>query len=46
MFQIVALEKRNEDHVQRRGKKTYAVASEDDSGEEQADPPFKADADD
>lgn len=38
--EIVALEKRNEDHVQRRGKKTFPVASEDDS------PPLKRDADD
>ncbi|XP_029935537.1 serine/threonine-protein kinase RIO3 [Myripristis murdjan] len=38
--QIVALEKRNEDHVQRRGKKTFPVAT-DDGG-----PPLKPDADD
>ncbi|XP_061820998.1 serine/threonine-protein kinase RIO3 [Nerophis lumbriciformis] len=36
--EIVALEKRNEDHVQRRGKKTFPVASED--------PPFEVDSDD
>lgn len=29
LWQIVALEKRNEDHVQRRGKKSFPVASED-----------------
>ncbi|XP_029979567.1 serine/threonine-protein kinase RIO3 [Sphaeramia orbicularis] len=38
--EIVALEKRNEDHVQRRGKKSFPVNSED------ADPPLKPDADD
>lgn len=38
--EIVALEKRNEDHVQRRGKKSFPVHSED------ADPPLKHDADD
>ncbi|XP_061661052.1 serine/threonine-protein kinase RIO3 isoform X2 [Syngnathoides biaculeatus] len=36
--QIVALEKRNEDHVQRRGKKAFALEAED--------PPLEADADD
>lgn len=40
MAEIVALEKRNEDHVQRRGKKTFPVASED------GGPPLKPDADD
>ncbi|XP_013878072.1 serine/threonine-protein kinase RIO3 [Austrofundulus limnaeus] len=40
MSEIVALEKRNEDHVQKRGKKTFPVSSED-SG-----PPLKPDADD
>ncbi|KAM7390037.1 hypothetical protein PAMA_008284 [Pampus argenteus] len=40
MAEIVALEKRNEDHVQRRGKKTFSVASED------GDPPLRPDADD
>ncbi|KAI3355540.1 hypothetical protein L3Q82_018370 [Scortum barcoo] len=40
MSEIVALEKRNEDHVQKRGKKTFPVASED------GDPPLKPDADD
>ncbi|KAJ0059841.1 hypothetical protein NL108_013776 [Boleophthalmus pectinirostris] len=39
MAQIVALEKRNEDHVQKRGKKTFPVNSED-------DPPLKPDCDD
>ncbi|XP_072306478.1 serine/threonine-protein kinase RIO3 [Eucyclogobius newberryi] len=39
MSQIVALEKRNEDHVQRRGKKTFPVNSEDDR-------PLKPDSDD
>ncbi|KAJ0022608.1 hypothetical protein NQD34_014742 [Periophthalmus magnuspinnatus] len=39
MGQIVALEKRNEDHVQKRGKKTFPVNSED-------DPPLKPDSDD
>ncbi|GLD70114.1 serine/threonine-protein kinase RIO3 [Lates japonicus] len=38
--EIVALEKRNEDHVQKRGKKTFPVTSEDDH------PPLKPDADD
>ncbi|KAM6908499.1 serine/threonine-protein kinase RIO3 [Lycodopsis pacificus] len=38
--EIVALEKRNEDHVQRRGKKTFAVSSEDE------DPPLQPDSDD
>uniref|UniRef100_A0A7N6FAW9 Serine/threonine-protein kinase RIO3 n=1 Tax=Anabas testudineus TaxID=64144 RepID=A0A7N6FAW9_ANATE len=38
--EIVALEKRNEDHVQRRGKKTFPVASEDGS------PPLQPDAHD
>uniref|UniRef100_A0A3Q3X341 Serine/threonine-protein kinase RIO3 n=1 Tax=Mola mola TaxID=94237 RepID=A0A3Q3X341_MOLML len=38
--QIVVLEKRNEDHVQKRAKKTFPVASED------GDPPLKPDADD
>uniref|UniRef100_A0A665VH96 Serine/threonine-protein kinase RIO3 n=1 Tax=Echeneis naucrates TaxID=173247 RepID=A0A665VH96_ECHNA len=38
--EIVALEKRNEGHVQRRGKKTFQVVSED------AGPPLKPDADD
>ncbi|KAG8009667.1 Serine/threonine-protein kinase RIO3 [Nibea albiflora] len=37
---IMALEKRNEDHVQKRGKKTFPVGSED------AGPPLKPDADD
>ncbi|XP_054621056.1 serine/threonine-protein kinase RIO3 isoform X2 [Dunckerocampus dactyliophorus] len=36
--EIVALEKRNEDHVQRRGKKMFPVASED--------PPLEVDTDD
>lgn len=36
----MVLEKRNEDHVQKRGKKTFAVTSED-SG-----PPFEPDTDD
>ncbi|XP_041824793.1 serine/threonine-protein kinase RIO3 [Melanotaenia boesemani] len=40
MAEIVALEKRNEDHVQRRGKKTFPVFSED------GGPPLKPDADD
>lgn len=40
MAQIVALEKRNEDHVQRRGKKTFPVNCEED------DPPLKPDSDD
>lgn len=40
MAQIVALEKRNEDHVQKRGKKTFPVSGEED------DPPFKPDSDD
>ncbi|KAF7649927.1 hypothetical protein LDENG_00133440 [Lucifuga dentata] len=40
MAEIVALEKRNEDHVQRRGKKTFPVAAEND------DPPLKPDEDD
>ncbi|RVE59100.1 hypothetical protein OJAV_G00200890 [Oryzias javanicus] len=40
MAQIVALEKRNEDHVQRRGKKTFPVSLED------GGPPLKPDADD
>ncbi|XP_077592379.1 serine/threonine-protein kinase RIO3 isoform X2 [Stigmatopora nigra] len=46
--QIVALEKRNEDHVQRRGKKSYAVAEEEDDEEEEedADPPLQADVHD
>lgn len=39
MAQIVALEKRNEDHVQKRGKKTFPVSCED-------DPPLKPDSDD
>ncbi|CAL1596652.1 unnamed protein product [Knipowitschia caucasica] len=39
MSQIMALEKRNEDHVQRRGKKTFPVSCED-------DPPLKHDSDD
>lgn len=38
--QIVALEKRNEDHVQRRGKKTFPAGSED------GGPPLKPDVDD
>ncbi|KAK2859807.1 hypothetical protein Q5P01_004427 [Channa striata] len=38
--QIVALEKRNEDHVQKRGKKTFPIASED------GDPPLQPDSDD
>ncbi|XP_075936420.1 serine/threonine-protein kinase RIO3 isoform X2 [Anarhichas minor] len=38
--EIVALEKRNEDHVQRRGKKTFRVSSEDE------DPPLQPDSDD
>ncbi|XP_034041840.1 serine/threonine-protein kinase RIO3 isoform X2 [Thalassophryne amazonica] len=37
---IVALEKRNEDHVQRRGKKTFPVSSQD------GDPPLQPDTDD
>ncbi|XP_028424811.1 serine/threonine-protein kinase RIO3-like [Perca flavescens] len=40
MAEIVALEKRNEDHVQRRGKKSFPVASRD------GDPPLIPDADD
>ncbi|XP_077480864.1 serine/threonine-protein kinase RIO3 [Stigmatopora argus] len=50
--QIVALEKRNEDHVQRRGKKSYAAAEEeeedddDEEEEEDADPPLQADVHD
>ncbi|XP_029001978.1 serine/threonine-protein kinase RIO3 [Betta splendens] len=40
MAEIVVLEKRNEDHVQKRGKKTFPVASED------AGPPLQPDADD
>ncbi|XP_027130009.1 serine/threonine-protein kinase RIO3 isoform X1 [Larimichthys crocea] len=40
MSEIVALEKRNEDHVQKRGKKTFPVGCED------AGPPLKPDADD
>ncbi|XP_061613457.1 serine/threonine-protein kinase RIO3 isoform X2 [Phyllopteryx taeniolatus] len=45
--EIVALEKRNEDHVQRRGKKTFAVVSEEEEEDEEgADPPLEADADD
>ncbi|KAM9775411.1 serine/threonine-protein kinase RIO3 [Syngnathus typhle] len=47
--EIVALEKRNEDHVQRRGKKTFALASTDDEEEEEkqeADPPLRTDVDD
>ncbi|XP_053715111.1 serine/threonine-protein kinase RIO3 [Synchiropus splendidus] len=38
--EIVALEKRNEDHVQKRGKKTFPVASED------GGPPLRPDSDD
>ncbi|KAL6097471.1 riok3 [Pungitius sinensis] len=38
--EIVALEKRNEDHVQRRGKKTFSVSSED------GGPPLQPDSDD
>ncbi|KAM8823308.1 serine/threonine-protein kinase RIO3 [Spinachia spinachia] len=38
--EIVALEKRNEDHVQRRGKKTFPVSSED------GGPPLQPDSDD
>ncbi|KAM8822061.1 serine/threonine-protein kinase RIO3 [Synchiropus picturatus] len=38
--EIVALEKRNEDHVQKRGKKTFPVASED------GGPPLRRDSDD
>ncbi|XP_017297559.1 serine/threonine-protein kinase RIO3 isoform X2 [Kryptolebias marmoratus] len=38
--EIVALEKRNEDHVQRRGKKAFPITSED------FGPPLKPDADD
>uniref|UniRef100_G3N771 Serine/threonine-protein kinase RIO3 n=1 Tax=Gasterosteus aculeatus aculeatus TaxID=481459 RepID=G3N771_GASAC len=38
--EIVALEKRNEDHVQRRGKKTFPVSSDDGS------PPLQPDCDD
>ncbi|CAN9506028.1 unnamed protein product [Ophioblennius macclurei] len=41
MAEIVALEKRNEDHVQKRGKKTFPVTTEDDDG-----PPLEPDADD
>uniref|UniRef100_H3C7K7 Serine/threonine-protein kinase RIO3 n=2 Tax=Tetraodon nigroviridis TaxID=99883 RepID=H3C7K7_TETNG len=37
--EIVALEKRNEDHVQRRGKKTFPAGSED------SDPPLEPDVD-
>ncbi|XP_054479025.1 serine/threonine-protein kinase RIO3 [Anoplopoma fimbria] len=38
LSEIVALEKRNEDHVQRRGKKTFPVSCEDgDPGEPDAD---------
>ncbi|XP_024136229.1 serine/threonine-protein kinase RIO3 [Oryzias melastigma] len=40
MAQIVALEKRNEDHVQRRGKKSFPASLED------GGPPLKPDADD
>ncbi|XP_004080865.1 serine/threonine-protein kinase RIO3 [Oryzias latipes] len=40
MAQIVALEKRNEDHVQKRGRKTFPVSLED------GGPPLKVDADD
>ncbi|XP_006808314.1 serine/threonine-protein kinase RIO3 [Neolamprologus brichardi] len=40
MAEIVALEKRNEDHIQKRGKKTFPVTSED------GDPPLEPDADD
>lgn len=40
MWQIMVLEKRNEDHVQKRKKKTYAVTPEDD------EPPLQPDADD
>ncbi|KAM6900111.1 serine/threonine-protein kinase RIO3 [Xenentodon cancila] len=39
MAEIVALEKRNEDHVQKRGKKTFPVL-------EDGGPPLKPDADD
>lgn len=38
--QIEALEKRNEDHIQRKGKKTFPVSSCD------GDPPLKHDTDD
>ncbi|XP_071369492.1 serine/threonine-protein kinase RIO3 isoform X2 [Centroberyx affinis] len=38
--QIVALEKRNEDHIQRKGKKTFQVSAND------CGPPLKPDADD
>lgn len=38
--QIMVLEKRNEDHVQKRKKKSFAVAPED------GDPPLQPDADD
>ncbi|KAM9331634.1 serine/threonine-protein kinase RIO3 [Pholidichthys leucotaenia] len=41
MAEIVALEKRNEDHVQKRGKKTFPVTTEDDDG-----PPLKPTDDD
>ncbi|XP_057680778.1 serine/threonine-protein kinase RIO3 [Corythoichthys intestinalis] len=50
--QIVALEKRNEDHIQRRGKKTFAATvseeeeDHDDEEEEGGDPPLEADAHD
>uniref|UniRef100_A0AAX7UH35 Serine/threonine-protein kinase RIO3 n=1 Tax=Astatotilapia calliptera TaxID=8154 RepID=A0AAX7UH35_ASTCA len=40
MAEIVALEKRNEDHIQKRGKKTFPVTSED------GGPPLEPDADD
>ncbi|XP_030612162.1 serine/threonine-protein kinase RIO3 [Archocentrus centrarchus] len=40
MAEIVVLEKRNEDHVQKRGKKTFPVTSED------GGPPLEPDADD
>uniref|UniRef100_A0A8C6VYT2 Serine/threonine-protein kinase RIO3 n=1 Tax=Nothobranchius furzeri TaxID=105023 RepID=A0A8C6VYT2_NOTFU len=40
MSEIVALEKRNEDHIQKRGKKSFPVTSED------GGPPLKPDTDD
>ncbi|XP_047205037.1 serine/threonine-protein kinase RIO3 [Girardinichthys multiradiatus] len=40
MTEIVALEKRNEDHIQKRGKKTFLVTSED------GGPPLEPDSDD
>uniref|UniRef100_A0A3Q2UBU2 Serine/threonine-protein kinase RIO3 n=1 Tax=Fundulus heteroclitus TaxID=8078 RepID=A0A3Q2UBU2_FUNHE len=40
MAEIVALEKRNEDHVQKRGRKTFPAASED------GGPPLEPDSDD